>query len=303
MTWNLKWHEFSYDMKSQMTWNLKWHKISNDMKSQVTWNLKWHEISNDMTSQMTWNLNWLETSNDMKSQMTWNNGCTCWLYLAEQWTVNTHVDTFWALCFGHWKCHFWYPQNRQNCAQKWFFIFWFYYFCCIFCLFVFICIPWYSVFCVCILYFVFCILHLIGLRQAGTTCGASSQPDLIQNHFLITRMLTFLRHSPYFNISRQKVTHFNVLCQKVKFLMFCNKEREIQRWNILPLSHSVSRSISSFSFHFCILCPVPHSLSISSFSVHFLILSPFPLQPWVETRENVFVFVYFCILHLIGSTL
>ena len=52
-------------------------------------------------------------------------------------------------------------------------------------------------------------------EQAGTTCGASSQPDLIQNHFLIARMLRFLRHSrqkvPYFNISRQKVTYFNVL--------------------------------------------------------------------------------------------
>ena len=51
--------------------------------------------------------------------------------------------------------------------------------------------------------------------QAGTTCGASSQPDLIQNHFLIARMLRCLRHSrqkvPYFNISRQKVTYFNVL--------------------------------------------------------------------------------------------
>ena len=33
------------------------------------------------------------------------------------------------------------------------------------------------------------------LHQAGTTCGASSQPDLIQNHFLIARMLRFLRHS------------------------------------------------------------------------------------------------------------
>merc|ERR1719234_2393310 len=49
---------------------------------------------------------------------------------------------------------------------------------------------------------------------AGTTCGASSQPDLIQNHFLIARMLRFLRHSrqkvPYLNILRQKVTYFNV---------------------------------------------------------------------------------------------
>ena len=44
--------------------------------------------------------------------------------------------------------------------------------------------------------------------QAGTTCGASSQPDLIQNHFLIgydiARMLRFLRHS------RQKVPYFNI---------------------------------------------------------------------------------------------
>ena len=45
-------------------------------------------------------------------------------------------------------------------------------------------------------------------------CGASSQPDLIQNHLLIARMLRFLRHSrqkvPYLNIPRQKVTYFNV---------------------------------------------------------------------------------------------
>ena len=51
--------------------------------------------------------------------------------------------------------------------------------------------------------------------QAGTTYGAFSQPDLIQNHFLIARMLRFLRDSrqkvPYLNISRQKVTYFNVL--------------------------------------------------------------------------------------------
>ena len=79
-----------------------------------------------------------------------------------------------------------------------------------------------------------------------------------------------------------------------EILMFCNKEREIQRWNSFSLSfclalhflplHFLSISsyslhflfISSFSFHFRILCPFPHSLSISSFSVNFLILCPFP---------------------------
>ena len=59
------------------------------------------------------------------------------------------------------------------------------------------------------------LIQYLSNSQAGTTCGASSQPDLIQNHFLISRMLRFLRHSQqkvqYFNISRQKVTYFNVL--------------------------------------------------------------------------------------------
>ena len=79
--------------------------------------------------------------------------------------------------------------------------------------------------------------------------------------------------------------------------MFCNKQREIQRWNSFSLSfclalHFLTLSpfplissyslhfllISSFSLHFLILFPFSHSLSISSFSVHFLILSPFPLH-------------------------
>ena len=130
-----------------------------------------------------------------------------------------------------------------------------------------------------------CMVH-----QASTTCGASSQPDLIQNYFLIARMLRFLRHSrqkvPYLNISRQKVTYFNVFFwQKLNFSIFCNKQREIQRWNSFSLSHSVSRSISSLSLHFLIfspfplnffiLFPFPHSLSIFSFSFHFLILCHF----------------------------
>ncbi len=51
------------------------------------------------------------------------------------------------------------------------------------------------------------LLHLVhkgylAVEQAGTTCGASSQPDLIQNHFLIARMLRFLR---------RKVAYFNIL--------------------------------------------------------------------------------------------
>ena len=56
------------------------------------------------------------------------------------------------------------------------------------------------------------------LVQAGTTCGASSQPDLIQNHFLIASMLQFLRHSQqkvlYFNISRQKSEIFQCFVTK-----------------------------------------------------------------------------------------
>ena len=63
--------------------------------------------------------------------------------------------------------------------------------------------------------------HQVVTKQASTTCGASSQPDLIQNHFLTARMLRFLRHSrqkvPYFKISRQKVPYFNILRQKVTY--------------------------------------------------------------------------------------
>ena len=70
--------------------------------------------------------------------------------------------------------------------------------------------------------------------QAGTTCGASSQLDLIQNHFLIVRMLRFLCIS---SLS----AHFLILC---------------------PFPNSLS--ISSFSVHFLILSPFLHSLSISS---------------------------------------
>ena len=33
-----------------MTWNLKWHEISNDLKSQRSWNVKCHEMSNDVGS-------------------------------------------------------------------------------------------------------------------------------------------------------------------------------------------------------------------------------------------------------------
>ena len=40
----------------------------------------------------------------------------------------------------------------------------------------------------------------------------------------------------------------------------------------------------SFSFHFLILFPFPHSLSISSFSIQFLILSPFPLNFLISSQ-------------------
>ena len=72
MTWKVKWHVKSNDMKSQMIWNL------NYIESQVTRNLKWNEIWNDMISQMTLNPKWHvitkrhEISNDLKLQMTWN---------------------------------------------------------------------------------------------------------------------------------------------------------------------------------------------------------------------------------------
>ena len=75
MTFNLKWHEISNDMKSQMTWNLTRYEISKDMKSQKTWNLKRHEISNDMKSQMTWNVKRHKISNILKCKMSWNVKC------------------------------------------------------------------------------------------------------------------------------------------------------------------------------------------------------------------------------------
>ena len=53
ITWNVKWHEMSNDMKCQMTWNVKWHEMSNDAKWQMTRNVKWHEMSNDMKWHMT----------------------------------------------------------------------------------------------------------------------------------------------------------------------------------------------------------------------------------------------------------
>ena len=83
------------------------------------------------------------------------------------------------------------------------------------------------------------------------------------------------------------------------------------RDEILSLSHSVSRSISSqfphilsissqfphslsissFSFHFLIICTFPHPLSISSFSVNFLTLFPFPHFLYISSFS-----VYFLIL-------
>ena len=50
--------------------------------------------------------------------------------------------------------------------------------------------------------------------QDAFNCGPSSHPDFIKNYFLLKRMFRFFRHSrqmPYFNVSRLKVTHFNVL--------------------------------------------------------------------------------------------
>ena len=63
--------------------------------------------------------------------------------------------------------------------------------------------------------------HHEGAPQAGINCGPSSQSDFIQIYFLLKRMFRLFRHSrqmPYFNVSRLKVTHFNVLGQKVTYL-------------------------------------------------------------------------------------
>ena len=120
--------------------------------------------------------------------------------------------------------------------------------------------------------------HSIVKMQAGTTCGASSQADLIQNYFLIARMLRFLYYSrqkvPYFNILRQKVTYFNVLWQKVTNFNVLQQKRGEYRDEVLSLREilSLNLSVSSAPFprHYLTLSPFPHSLSISSFSLHFL---------------------------------
>ena len=93
MTWNLKFHENSNDMKSQIVHEIsnemKTHLTLNVMKCQITWNLKWYEISfnikcyemsNVMKCQKSWNVKWQmswndkrhEVSNVMKCQTSWN---------------------------------------------------------------------------------------------------------------------------------------------------------------------------------------------------------------------------------------
>ena len=65
--------------------------------------------------------------------------------------------------------------------------------------------------------------------QAGINCGPSSQSDFIQIYFLLNRMFRFFRHPrqiPYFNISRQKVTHFSVLGQKSDIFKWDRGKRE-----------------------------------------------------------------------------
>ena len=71
---------------------------------------------------------------------------------------------------------------------------------------------------------------------------------------------------------------------------------------LFPFPHSLL--ISSFSFHFLILCPFPlnflifspfpHSLSISSFSLHFLSISSFSLH---------FLFISSFSLHFLAARL
>ena len=72
MTWNVKLHEISNDMKSHLTLNV--------MKCQMLWNVKSHEMSNDKCHEMTnvmkcqtsWNVKRHEMSNIMKCQTSWN---------------------------------------------------------------------------------------------------------------------------------------------------------------------------------------------------------------------------------------
>ena len=126
--------------------------------------------------------------------------------------------------------------------------------------------------------------------QAGTTCGASSQPDLIKNHFLIARMLGFLQHSrqkvPYFNILRQKVTYFNVLWQKVRnFNVLQQREGNTEMKFFLSLI--LSRA------------PYPHSLSISSQFPHFLsISSSFPHSLSISSQPGCKAATTSAALHL-----
>ena len=51
-----------------------------------------------------------------------------------------------------------------------------------------------------------------------------------------------------------------------------NRQRMRKSWEWISLS------ISSFSLHFLILSPFPHSLSISSFPLHFFFIFSFSLQ-------------------------
>ena len=137
-------------------------------------------------------------------------------------------------------------------------------------------------------------------HQAGTTCGASSQPDLIQNHFLIARMVRFLRHSrqkvPYFNILWQKVTYFNVLWQKVRnFNVLQQREGNTEMTFFLSLSFI---TFSPFPLNFLILSPFPHSLSISAFSVHFLILCPFPHSLSISSFSVHFLIHCLSLIHI-----
>ena len=91
-------------------------------------------------------------------------------------------------------------------------------------------------------------------------------------------MFRFFRHSrqmPYFNVSRLKVAHFNVLGQQVAYLnekeeresRVRKKRSEEERERGLSLSLSLSLSLV---------------LSISS---HFLSNSPFPLIPDARMQQ------------------
>ena len=73
-----------------------------------------------------------------------------------------------------------------------------------------------------------------------------------------------------------------MFCDK-KWEMFCNKEREIQRWNSFSLSFC-------FALHF-------HFLTLSPFPLHFLIFSPFSRSQAATICATLFLTLSSWIIH------